>query len=99
MVRGGPERTGNIDGNVARQALLLRSLSVERVDLVAAFVAEQQQAILRNDAAPDTEKRGGPRRDRTGDLLIANEPEGESEQVPEGLTAPQTKKEDEDETG
>ena len=42
---------------------------------------------------------GGPRRDRTGDLLIANEPEGESEKVPEGLNGPQTKKDEEDETG
>jgi hypothetical protein len=42
---------------------------------------------------------GGPRGDRTPDLLIANEPEGESEKAPEGLSRPQTKKEDEDETG
>jgi hypothetical protein len=44
-------------------------------------------------------KAGGPRRDRTGDLLIANEREGESEQVSEGLSGPQEGKEDEDETG
>jgi hypothetical protein len=36
---------------------------------------------------------------RTGDLLIANEPEGESEKASEGLSGPQTKKDDEDETG
>jgi hypothetical protein len=42
---------------------------------------------------------GGPRRDRTGDLLIANEPEGESEKVPEGLNRPQPRKDDEDDTG
>ena len=45
------------------------------------------------------EELGGPRWDRTADLLIANEPEGEFEKVAEGLSEPQTKKDDEDETG
>jgi hypothetical protein len=34
-----------------------------------------------------------------GDLLIANEPEGESEKVSEGPSGPQTRKDDEDEIG
>ena len=42
---------------------------------------------------------GGPRRDRTGDLLIANEPEGESEKVSEGPSGPQERKDDENDTG
>jgi hypothetical protein len=41
----------------------------------------------------------GPRRDRTGNLLIANEPEGESEKVSGGLNGLQTEKDDENKTG
>jgi len=44
---------------------------------------------------------GSPRAlgDRTPDLLIAKEPEGEAQKVPEGLTEPEEKKPGEDKTG
>jgi hypothetical protein len=42
---------------------------------------------------------GGPRGDRTPDLLIAKEPEGQVEKVREDLIGPQATKRDESETG
>jgi len=41
---------------------------------------------------------GGPRGDRTPDLLIANKTEGESQQAPEGLSPSQDDKKPEGET-
>ena len=60
-----------------------------------------EERLLRASLAQQAgvESIGGPRGARTRDLLIAKEPGGEPEKVPEGLSGPQPKKPDEDETG